>query len=339
MNSFRFASPLALLLLILPLALYIQPALARYRPELPPLLRYSDVRLMHGLPSNWRVRWRGLPDILRWVAWGLLVIALARPQSGLGQEILRGGGVDIVLALDISNSMAALDFPPLNRLQTAKAVMGEFIAGRQFDRMGLVVFARDAFQQCPLTLDYDVLRQLLDEVQLVKDITDDSGNPLLLDGTSVGLGIASAANLLRQGTAASKVIILLTDGDNNAALDPLVAASAAAALGIRVYAVGIGRNGMVEIPDQNGLLIPFESQLNDAALAEIAAVGNGRYFRAEDSAGLARVYEEINLLEQSDIERRVITRWQDQMIFLLMPGVFLLVAERLLRSTVFQTLP
>lgn len=339
MMSFRFAAPLLLVLLLLPPTLYIQPLLARFRPAAPPNLGFSDVRLVRGLPHTWRMQLRSLPDVLRWLAWGLLVIALARPQSGTSQEILRGSGVDIVLALDISNSMAALDFAPQNRLQTAKAALSQFIGQRQFDRIGLVVFARDAFQQCPLTLDYGVLTQLLEEVQLVQDLTDAEDRPLLLDGTAVGLGIGAAANLLRQGDAASKVIILLTDGDNNAAIDPLQATAAAAALGIRVYTVGIGREGRVEIPDQDGRLIPFESQLNESALQAIAQAGGGRYFRAEESDALVRIYEEISGLEQSDIERRVIVRWRDHAAALLVPALLLLLLERGLRHTVFQTLP
>jgi Ca-activated chloride channel homolog len=337
--EFRFAYPLLLLVLLLPFVIYYQPRLRRLRPPTNAALRYSDVRLMRGLPAGWRVRVRWLPDGLRWGAWMLLVIALARPQSGQAQEIVRGSGLDIVLVLDISNSMAALDFAPQNRLETAKAVIGDFIAGRQFDRIGLVVFARDSYHQAPLTLDYDVLRQLLSDVQLVADVQTPDGSTALLDGTAIGLGIASAANMLRQSSAPSQLIILLTDGDNNAGLDPIEAATAAAALDMRVYTVGIGRTGLVEIPDENGNLVTFESQLDEATLQAIAEAGNGRYFRAEDRASLEAVYQEINMLERSQVERRILVRWNDQAPWLLLAAFMLLLSERFLRRTVFQTLP
>ncbi|MDX1994829.1 MAG: VWA domain-containing protein [bacterium] len=337
--EFRFAYPLLLLALLIPFVIYYQPRLRRFRPRTTAALRYSDVRLMRGLPAGWRTRLRWLPDGLRWGAWMLLVIALARPQSGQAQEIVRGSGLDIVLVLDISNSMAALDFAPQNRLETAKAVIGDFITGRQFDRIGLVVFARNSYHQAPLTLDYDVLRQLLNEVQLVADVQTTDGSTALLDGTAVGLGIASAANMLRESSTPSKLIILLTDGDNNAGLDPLEAATAAAVLNMRVYTVGIGRTGLVEIPDENGNLVTFESQLDETALQAIAEAGNGRYFRAEDRASLEAVYAEINTLERSPVERRILVRWNDQAAWLLLPAFMLLLYERFLRRTVFQTLP
>lgn len=184
------------------------------------------------------MRFRRVPDALRLLAWLLLVMALARPQSGQTQEIIRGQGIDIVLALDISGSMAALDFAPQNRLEAAKGVIADFIARREFDRTGLVVFAQDAFQQTPPTLDYPALLRSLDEVQLA-----DLG---LTDGTAIGLGLAAAGNMLRQSMAASRVIILLTDGANNAGgVGPLTVAEAVAALGTRVYTIGMGKRSLV----------------------------------------------------------------------------------------------
>ncbi|MEQ8673366.1 MAG: VWA domain-containing protein [Aggregatilineales bacterium] len=295
---------------------------------------------MANLPTTWRVRFMRAPDILRLGAWIVLVVALARPQAGNARDVIQGQGIDIVLALDISNSMAALDFEPQNRLQAAKSVIGDFILSRTFDRVGLVVFARNAYHQVPLTLDYDTFSILLDDVQLVEDIVDVNGVPLLLDGTAIGLGIASAANMLRGSENATRVIILLTDGDNNAALDPLQASTAAHTLGIRIYTVGVGRQGDVRIPDRStGEIVTVQSDLDEASLQEIARIGDGRYFRAEDLADLQAIYDQIDILERTDIERVVVVRWRDQGFGLLFISLALLLIERGLRMTVFQSHP
>lgn len=338
MTEFRFAYPLVLLLLFVPLIVYGMPRFQRFVPR-SPQLHYSDIRLMRGLDAGWRVRYMPVVDVLRWFAWILLVIGLARPQAGNAQEIIRGQGVDIVLALDISNSMDALDFEPQNRLEAAKVVIADFIRGRSFDRIGLVVFARNAYHQTPLTLDYDVLLQQLDEVRLVGDILSSDGVPLLLDGTAIGLGIASATNMLRESDSLSKVIILLTDGDNNAALDPVQAAQAAQAFGVRVYTIGMGRTGLVNVPDGEGGVIAVESDLDEFTLQNIAATAEGQHFRAEDVQDLQAIYDQIDSLERSDIERIVFVPWQDRAVMVLVPAFILLVTERLLRRSVFQTVP
>lgn len=336
MSDFRFAFPIAFVLLLLPVMLYTLPVLEAWRPQIGRMI-YSDIRLMTGLPQSWRVRARYLPDGLRMLAWVLLVIALARPQTGQAQEVLRGQGIDIVLALDISTSMAALDFEPQNRLETAKSVMADFIDGREFDRIGLVAFARNAFHQAPLTLDYPILQELLAQVELVSELRQVDGRRL--DGTAIGLGIASSANMLRSSDAPSKVIILLTDGANNAGIDPNVAAEAAELLGVRIYTIGIGRPGLVNIPARDGTIQTIESDLNEEDLRQIASTTNGLYFRAEDSAGLQQIYDQIDALERSDVERRIFVRWRDQATALIMIAFVLLLVERILRYTVFQTQP
>ncbi|MBC8099652.1 MAG: VWA domain-containing protein [Armatimonadetes bacterium] len=336
MAQFRFAHPWALgLLALLGALLVYRYTRDRWRGA-PPALRYSDTRLFSGLPVGWRVRLRWLPDGLALTAWVLLVIALARPQTGSTREVLRGQGVDIVLALDISGSMAALDFPPGTRLDAAKRVMADFIKQRTFDRIGMVLFARTAFQQAPLTLDYDVLQTLLERVTLVTQVVNAQGNPLLLDGTAIGLGLASAGALLRDSSAPSRVIVLLTDGDNNTALDPLTAAQALAALGMRVYTIGMGTTGQVPIPDAQGNLIYTESDLDEPTLRQIADITGGLYYRAEDADGLARIYAEIDRLERSNVERQVFIPWQDAAQGLLMAALMVTVLERVLRFTVFR---
>jgi Ca-activated chloride channel family protein len=224
-------------------------------------------------------------------------------------------------------------------LDAAKAVIGDFINQRQFDRIGLVVFARNAFHQSPLTLDYNVLRQLLDEVKIVNEIVDANGNPLLLDGTAIGLGMASAGTMLRDSPAPSKVIVLLTDGDNNAALDPLTVANAMATLGIRVYTIGMGKTGQIPIADVSGNIVYIESDLDDEMLGQIASVTGGLYFRAEDTEGLQRIYNEINRLERSRVEQQVFIPWQDQAWGVMWAALVLLLFERVLRWTILQTNP
>jgi Ca-activated chloride channel family protein len=322
MTEFRFAYPLALAILLLPVAIYRVPALERYRPH-PGKLLFSDVRLMNSLPIGWRVRFRIVPDVLRLLAWLVLVIVLARPQTGSAQEIVRGQGVDIVIALDISTTMGGPDFAPFNRLEAAKTVVAEFIARRDFDRIGLVAFAQNAFHLVPPTLDYPILLDSLDKVALVSDL--ESAASQRMDRTAIGMGIASSANMLRKSAATSKIIILLTDGDNNAGIDPSRAAEATATLGIRIYTIGMG--------------LPGQGDLNEDLMREVATVGRGLYFQAEDIEGLQQIYRRIDMLERSDAEKLVIVRWQDRSAWLIVIVLVLLVIERILRRTVFQTIP
>lgn len=328
MSEFRLAYPF--LLILIPLGLY-----AFWRWRAPSVaLRYSDVRLMANLPESWRIKLRFLPDTLQILVWVLLVMALARPQTGNAVDVIRGEGVDIVLVVDISMSMAALDFEPQNRLEAAKVVIADFISQREFDRIGLIVFAKNAYHQAPLTLNYTVLLRLLDEIQLVSEVLGDQ-----LDGTALGLGIASAANMLRASDAPSKVIILLTDGNNNRGVDPLLAAEAASTLGMRIYTIGMGRPGLVDIPPREDGITQIESDLNEPNLRQIASIGDGLYFRAEDTAGLQQIYNQINRLERSDAERRLFVRWQDRADVLLIPILVLMLTERLLRLSVFKVIP
>ena len=327
---FRFAHPLALLWLLLPALFWL---LERQRLSPPALILYSDTRLMSGLPEGWQTKFRQIPSILRACAWLLLVIVLARPQIGRTQEIIRGQGIEIALALDISGSMSATDFGTQDRLEAAKDVIAEFVEGREFDRIGLVVFARQAFHQVPPTLDYDILIQLLNEVQL--------GSRLgLEEGTAIGLGIAAAANMLRHSDAPSKVIILLTDGAHNAeGISPIDAAQRVAMLGMRVYTIGMGGVPAAPVAEVDGTQF-IEDALDEVTLREIAEIANGQYFRASDLADLRAIYDQINLQERSDVERQVYVNWQDRLSFWLLPiCIMLLAAERILRHTAFRTLP
>ena len=330
---FRFAHPLWLIAIPLLTVLL----LARGKRHRPAALQYSDVRLTQSLPRSARLRLRWVPVATRLATLVLLLLAIARPQTGRTMEVIRGRGVDIVMALDISGSMAALDFKPSNRLDAAKQVVGNFISQRRYDRIGLVVFAREAFSQSPPTFDYSVLRRLLTDTDLAPEIG-------LEDGTAIGLGLVQAASMLEDREAQSRIIILLTDGVNNAGqIDPLTAAQVAKALGIKIYAVGAARPGQVPIPVDD----PFfgrttrmvESEIDEQTLQQIAEETGGQYFRAQDTAGLDKIYNEIDQLEKSEVEVQAFTRYRELSGWLLLPALGFILLELLLRSTVFRSLP
>lgn len=328
---FRFANPwwLTVLLFLPPLAWWL------WRKQCVTTLRYSAVELAADLPRTLRQRLHRLPLVLRFLVLPLLILGLARPQMGQQQEVIRGDGVDIVLALDISGSMAALDFPPENRVEAAKAVIGNFIGTRRYDRIGLVVFARNAFSQSPPTFDYRTLRTLLAGILPAPELG-------LEDGTALGLGLAQAATMLQDSTAESRVIILLTDGVHNAGqIDPLTAAQTAKALDIRVYTIGMGRPGQVQMPVDDPLLGRtirwVESELDEETLRAVAESTGGLYFRATDGAGLAEIYNQIGQLETSEIEIEVFTTFTELVWWVLIPASILLLLEFLLRHTWLRT--
>jgi Ca-activated chloride channel family protein len=333
---FRFASPWLLsLLLLLPL-LALWPLVAKKWAR-PSGLRYADIKLAGKPGRSWRIALRPILTAARILAMALIIVAVARPQTGQAREIVKGEGVDIALALDISGSMASLDFEPQNRLEAAKRVISDFVQGRPYDPLGLVVFASNAFSQSPPTTDHNVLLRLLDRTELSTDLG-------IEDGTAIGMGLANAGNMLKDSDAKSKVIILLTDGVNNSGeIDPLTAAQAAESLGIKVYTIGMGRPGQVPVPvlDMFGReTIQYqESRLDEATLQEIAEITGGRYFRAEDTTSLKQIYAEIDSLEKSQVEVERFTRFQELMGWLLIPALGLVVSEMFLRKTVFRKLP
>jgi Ca-activated chloride channel homolog len=296
-------------------------------------LRYSavDAVLEAGAGvSRWTHR---IPSVLRALALALLVVALARPQTGSTTETVLTEGVDIVLAIDISTSMLAEDLEP-NRLEAAKSVAADFVTGRRNDRVGLVAFAGQAFTQVPLTLDYRVVTTLLAEL-------DPS---MIEDGTAVGMGLATAVKRLEASDAESKVVILLTDGrSNRGEIGPVTAAQMAEALGVRVYTIGAGSRGMARVPVDD----PFRGRvyatmrvdIDEEALQQIAELTGGRYFRATDTESLAAIYEEIDQLERTEIEVENFTQYEERFPLVLGLGLFLLVAEATLARTVLRKLP
>ncbi len=332
--SFQFASPWILLfLLIIPLLGLIYWR----RKSKPATMTHSGTPLAKSLPHTWRITWRPILYAMRLLTLVLVIFALARPQIVQGRETITGEGVEIALALDISGSMASLDFQPKNRLEAAKQVISEFIAERPFDKIGLVIFSSEAFSQSPLTLDHNMVTRSLEQVELAGDLG-------LEDGTAIGLGIANAANMLANSEATSKVVILLTDGVNNAGeIDPLTAAEVAKALGIKVYTIGAAKPGQVPVPVQTLLggtdIVYQESVLDEAILQQVADTTGGRYFRAEDTAGLKAIYEEINNLEKSQVEVQVYNNYTELFGLLLVPALLLLLLEMFLRRTTFRTIP
>ena len=238
--TFQFANPWLLTLLVfIPLLGYLL-----YRKQgrhQTAGLRFASLSLVR-YTNTWRSVLRPLLSLARLLAMTLIIFGLARPQLAQAKELVHGEGVDMIISQDISGSMASLDFQPQNRLEAAKAVIDDFISRRTYDRIGLVVFAQEAFNQSPMTTDHAVLERLLKQVRLAPDLQ-------LADGTAIGHGLANAANMLKDSKAKSRVIILLTDGANNSGeVSPETAADAAHALGIKVYTIGMGRTGEVPVP-------------------------------------------------------------------------------------------
>ena len=333
--NLHFATPWVLALLIaVPLLAALPWLISRWAR--PAGMRYADTSMAVGGGRSWRLTLRPLLFAIRLLALALAIVALARPQATEAREIVQGEGVDIALALDISGSMSSLDFEPKNRLEAAKTVISDFVEERQYDRLGLVVFASESFIQSPPTIDHAFFKTLLEEVKLATDLRID-------DGTAIGHGLASAANMLKDSEAESRVIILLTDGANNTGfIDPGTAALAVKALGIKVYTIGAGRPGLVAVPQRTRFgvrIVRQQSDLDEETLQEIATTTGGRYFRAEDSEGLRRTYEEINQLEKSKIEVSQYTKYTELAGWLLGPAIALMLLELLARNTIFRRIP
>ncbi len=281
--------------------------------------------------SNILVR---IPFLLRAAGIALLIIALARPQSQLSWKDVTTEGIDIIISMDISVSMLARDFEP-NRLESSKEVAEKFIDERPNDRMGLVVYEGESFTQCPLTTDHKVL------IDLLKDI-----KPGMVEGgTAIGMGLATSVNRLRESEAKSKVIILLTDGDNNSgSIAPETAAEIAKEYGIRVYTIGVGSRGKALspvgiYPDGRYRFEYTDVKINDESLQEIAEMTGGRYFRATDGAALANIYKEIDRLEKTKINVTEHSRHAEEFFWIAVVGTCLLFGEFFFRSLILQTLP
>jgi Ca-activated chloride channel family protein len=329
--TFSFAQPWALLLLAL------VPAYVYYtRQNGRRALTFSRAAVLGSFATARADRLARLPERLRGFGICALIVALAGPRTGTSIVDFDAEGIAIVVTMDISSSMLAEDFSPENRLAVARATVKQFVQGRQYDRIGLVAFAGEALTQVPITVDYPVIYAAVEQLR--------AGAGLLEDGTAIGTAIATAANRLRRAPGVSRVMILMTDGENNRGeIDPLTAARAAAAYGIKIYTIGIGTVGVAPVPVASG---PFGVQyanlpvhIDDALLDQIAQTTGGRYFRATTPQALDSVYSAIDKLEKSRVNVRRYTEYTPQRLPLILLASLLLLGEWLLRASRWGRVP
>jgi Ca-activated chloride channel family protein len=329
---YRFADPQYLLLLaVLPLVVVWY---WRRRKRKGATIRYSSLSLVMPAAKSSASRLRHLPFSLRTLALAALIVAFARPQTGVSGEEVLTEGIDIILALDLSSSMLAEDLLP-TRVEAVKQVAASFVEGRRNDRIGLVVFAGQAFTQAPLTLDYNVLLSLLSELEV---------GMISEDGTAIGMGLATAVKRLQESDADSKVIILLTDGRNNRGeIDPVTAAQMAQALEIKVYAIGAGTHGEAPItiddPTFGRRRMRMRVDVDEPTLVAVAEQTGGRFFRATDRQSLEEIYGEIDELETTEVEVEHYTNYGELFHFPLALGLLLVVLEVGVGNTVLRKIP
>lgn len=297
-------------------------------------IKFSDIRIVKRARATSRQRYRSVLVLLRLIAVAAFIVAFARPRSGTEVTEVSAEGIDIMIALDVSSSMQAEDFKPNNRLFVAKEEIKKFIGRRINDRIGLVVFARNSFTQCPLTIDYGVLLNFIDQV----------GFGLLEDGTAIGMAIANGVNRLRDSKAKSKIMILLTDGDNNSGeIDPLTAANLAAAFDIKIYTIAAGKPGNAMFPVDDPLFgrryVYRPTNIDEESLKQIAERTSGKYFRARSGEELEEIYTIIDQLEKTDIEISAHIQYRELFHLFTYFGLLLLVLEMVLANTYFKKLP
>jgi len=297
-------------------------------------VRFSDLSLVKTRRPSLRQRLRPGLYVLRLLAVACLFVALARPQMGTHEREIETEGIDIIMALDISSSMMAEDFKPNNRLYVAKEEIRNFIEKRFNDRIGLVVFSRAAITQCPLTLDYNIIESLLDDVNF----------GMLADGTAIGMALATSVNRLRESEAKSKVIILLTDGVNNVfEIDPMTAANIAKTMGIKVYTIGAGKPGNAMYPVDHPIFGKqyryLPNEIDEESLQEIADITGGRYFRARSEGELSQIYDEIDKMEKTEIKINEYTQYEEIFFHWLLAGFGLMLVELILGQTWLRKIP
>lgn len=320
------ARPFVLLLLL------AVPAWAWWRRRRVVPVPHANVGLAEGATrSTWS---RALPGLLRGAALAALIVAAAGPHAGGGTVEEKREGIAIVIAIDISSSMLAEDFAPSNRLEVAKRQAIAFVRGREADRIGLVAFAGEALTQVPITLDYQVLEQAIQDLRIGS----------LEDGTAIGSGLATAVNRLRRAEGKSRVVLLLTDGENNRGrIDPRTAAATAEAYGVRVYTIGVGTEGEAPIPTGRGMggfryeVLPV--RIDETLLKEIAGKTGGRYFRAHDADALGRVFQQIDALETTPVTLTRYARHDEATRPFVAAGVVLLLLQLVLGATVLRRIP
>lgn len=324
-----FAMPqFFVLLLLLPLLLWWY---VKNQHQQAATFKVSTIHAFDGI-GGWMQVGRHLPLLLRLMAFVCLVIALARPQTKTDEQQAEGEGIDIVLCIDVSGSMTAQDFTP-NRMEAAKKVAIDFVQRRSTDRIGVVIFSGESFTQCPLTTDKAVLRSAIENIH----------NGLLADGTSIGDGLSTSVDRLRTTAGKSRVVILLTDGENNGGLiGPDNAKEIAKAFGVKVYTIGVGADGYANFPVMTPSGVVMEQQkvsIDEKLLTQIATETGGQYFRAKDSEGLQQVYNGIDKLEKRKIQLTSFTRYAEKFLPFLIAAIFLLVIEWCLRFTWLKKFP
>jgi Ca-activated chloride channel family protein len=282
--------------------------------------------------TSWKTSFRHLPFVFRLTAIIFIIAAIARPQTVFDEQNTEGEGVDIVLCIDVSGSMTAQDLTP-NRLEAAKNVAIDFVNKRLTDRIAVVIFSGESFTQCPLTTDHTVLISAIENIR----------NGLLEDGTAIGSGLGTSVDRLRTSKSKSKVIILLTDGENNGGLiDPQTAKEIAKAFQVKVYTIGVGTDGYAPQPVNTPMGVVMQQgkvSIDEKLLKEIANETGGKYFRAKDNEGLAGIYDEINSLEKSKVEISTRTRYTEKFFPFVLAALALLLLEILLKFTVFKKFP
>ncbi len=357
-NALRLYS--SLWLIVAPIAL--AALWWRHRRGRRPSAVFSSVADLKGLPVTMAQRIRRALPYAYGVGIALVVIGLARPQAGKAESKIRGQGVAIEMVLDVSGSMEAIDFQlngqDVSRLEAVKHVIEEFVLGsrssglpgRPDDLIGLVAFGGFADSKCPLTLDHGALVDIVRGLEVPRPIRDSRGRVINADAlkeelaTAIGDGVAAGVDRLRGAKAKSKVLILLTDGDSNAGVvDPREAARIANESGIRVYMIGIGRNGTVPIPQEdafgNRVLVPAQFRIDEELLREMADTGHGKYFHASDSEGLTEVYAEIDKLEKTELEESKYSEYTELFRWFAAPGLALVFLVGLFSETRFRSLP
>ena len=330
-----FAHPYFLLLLLLLLPL----AWLKGKRGVPPAFVYSSVQLVRGMQNITRSRPGGFLMSLRWVVLALFIVALAQPRLTKSQTTVKASGVDVVVAMDLSGSMISEDFvvrgERVNRFNMARSVLKGFIDKRPNDRIGLVLFASQAYIATPLTLDHDFLHENLDRLEI---------GAIEQNSTAIGDGLGTAVNRLRDLKSKSKIVILMTDGQNNSGkLDPLLAAEAAAAVKVKVYTVGIGERGQAPMPGRDMFgrkiyqMVPVD--VDEDTLQKIAAKTGGKYYRADNAEKFQQIYEEIDKLEKTEAVINKYTEFKELFPWLVAAGLALLLIELVLGQTAFRRLP
>lgn len=325
-----FDNPWCLLLLLL-----LVPAIVWYilkHKKAQAAMNVSSTEAFDKMPRTYKTHLRHFVFALRILAIACVIVVLARPMTTDSWQKSSTEGVDVVVALDISGSMLSRDFTP-NRLEAAKNVAAQFIAGREYDNIGMVVFAGEGFTMCPMTTDHAALLNLLKDVEC----------GMLNDGTAVGDGLATAVNRIKDGPAKSKTIILLTDGTNNAGIvDPITAAEIARNYGIRIYTIGVGTQGMAESPVMTPYGIRYQSmpvEIDEDKLRRIASIGDGQYFRATDENVLKNVFAEIDKMEKTKLSVQQFSRREEAYMPWAIAAMLLLAIEILLRYTILRNIP